>query len=74
MWNGSNLISTGFGASQIRWWVDGEWITDYDGLDSNSSSEVDRDEHWSVQVIPGDGEASWDLNEDQLRVSKMLDQ
>ena len=43
-------------ASQIRWWVDGEWITDYDGLYSIPSSEVDRDEHWSVQVIPGDGE------------------
>ena len=42
--------------SQIRWWVDGEWITEYDGLTSISSSEVDRDEHWSVQVIPGDGE------------------
>ena len=44
-------------ASQIRWWVDGEWITEYDGLESISSSEVDRDEHWSVQVIPGDGES-----------------
>ena len=43
-------------ASLIRWWVDGEWITDYDGLYSIPSSEVDRDEHWSVQVIPGDGE------------------
>lgn len=43
-------------ASQIRWWVDGEWITEYDGLNSIPSSEVDRDEHWSVQVIPGDGE------------------
>ena len=43
-------------ASQIRWWVDGEWITEFDGLDSIPSSEVHRDEHWSVQVIPGDGE------------------
>ena len=42
--------------SQIRWWVDGEWITEYDGLTTISHSEVDRDEHWSVQVIPGDGE------------------
>ena len=33
--------------------------------------EVDRDEHWSVQVIPGDGEGP-----DQwlLEVVEMLDQ
>jgi hypothetical protein len=43
-------------ASQIRWWVDGDWMPEYDGLNFISSSEVDRDEHWSVQVIPGDGE------------------
>lgn len=42
--------------SQIRWWVDGEWVTEYDGMTSIPASEVDRDEHWSVQVIPGDGE------------------
>ena len=42
--------------SQIRWWVDGEWVTEYDGMISIPASEVDRDEHWSVQVIPGDGE------------------
>jgi len=42
--------------SQIRWWVDGNWIQEYDGLTIIPYTETIRDQSWSVQVIPGDGE------------------
>ncbi len=42
--------------SLIRWWVDGDWIQKYDGWTSIPYIETIRDQSWSVQVIPGDGE------------------
>jgi len=42
--------------SQIRWWVDGEWVREYDGMTEILASETVRDQSWSVQVVPGDGD------------------
>ena len=42
--------------TQIRWWVDGEWVREYDGFTEIPASETIRDQSWSVQVVPGDGE------------------
>ncbi len=42
--------------SQIRWWVDGEWVREYDGMTEIPASDTIRDQSWSVQVVPGDGD------------------
>ena len=42
--------------SQVTWWVNDEWVTDYDGLTTIPASETVRDQRWAVEVRPGDGE------------------
>ncbi|RZP11565.1 MAG: hypothetical protein EVA35_00915 [Candidatus Poseidoniales archaeon] len=56
IWEQSDIDGDAESNSEIRWWVDGEWIRDYDGMTTVPASETIRDQHWSVQVIPGDGE------------------
>ena len=56
VWEQSDIDGDVESNSEIRWWVDGEWVRDYDDMATVSASETIRDQHWSVQVIPGDGE------------------
>ena len=56
VWEQTDIDGDSESGSQIRWWVNGEWIRDYDDMTTVLSSETVRDQHWSVQVIPGDGE------------------
>jgi len=56
VWEQTDIDGDSESGSQIRWWVNGEWIRDYDNMVTVPSSETVRDQHWSVQVIPGDGE------------------
>ena len=55
-WEQSDIDGDESHNSQIRWWVDGEWKSEYDNLGTIWHGETIRDQHWSVQVIPGDGE------------------
>ena len=56
VWEQNDIDGDAESNSQIRWWVDGEWARDYDDMATVLASETIRDQHWSVQVIPGDGE------------------
>jgi len=56
VWEQNDIDGDAEANSQIRWWVDGEWVRDYDDMATVLASETIRDQHWSVQVIPGDGE------------------
>ena len=56
VWEQTDIDGDSESGSQIRWWVNGEWVRDYDDMTAVPSSETVRDQHWSVQVIPGDGE------------------
>jgi len=57
VWEQTDIDGDQESGSQIRWWVDGEWVRDYDDMTSIPSSLTIRDQHWSVQVLPGDGES-----------------
>ena len=56
--------------SQIRWWVDGEWVREYDGMTEIPASETVRDQSWSVQVVPGDGD---DLGTSMKTTSRQIE-
>jgi len=56
VWEQTDIDGDAESNSEIRWWVNGEWDRDYDGLITIPASETTRDQHWSVQVVPGDGE------------------
>jgi len=56
VWEQTDIDGDAESNSEIRWWVNGEWDRDYDGLTIIPASETTRDQHWSVQVVPGDGE------------------
>lgn len=56
--------------SQIRWWVDGEWVREYDGMTEIPASETVRDQSWSVQVVPGDGD---DLGTSMKTTSRLIE-
>ena len=57
VWEQTDIDGDQESGSQIRWWVDGEWVRDYDGMATIPASLTIRDQHWSVQVLPGDGES-----------------
>ena len=56
VWEQTDIDGDAESNSQSRWWIDGEWVRDYDDMATVLASETIRDQHWSVQVIPGDGE------------------
>ena len=56
--------------SQIRWWVDGEWVREYDGMTEIPASETVRDQSLSVQVVPGDGD---DLGTSMKTTSRQIE-
>ena len=56
VWEQTDIDGDAESNSEIRWWVNGEWERDYDGMTTIPASETVRDQHWSVQVVPGDGE------------------
>ncbi len=57
VWEQTDIDGDQESGSQIRWWVDGEWVRDYDDMTAIPASLTIRDQHWSVQVLPGDGES-----------------
>ncbi len=57
VWEQTDIDGDQEDGSQIRWWVDGEWARDYDDMTTIPASLTIRDQHWSVQVLPGDGES-----------------
>ena len=50
VWEQSDIDGDLESASQIRWWVNGNWVQDYDDMVTIPSTETVRDQHWSVQV------------------------
>ncbi len=56
VWEQTDIDGDSESDSQIRWWINGNWVQDYDDMTTIPNSETVRDQHWSVQVIPGDGE------------------
>jgi hypothetical protein len=55
--------------SEIYWMINGEREPDFDGLLTIPSESVYRDQHWSVQVIPRDGE---DLGSSMTTPSRVI--
>ena len=56
VWEQTDIDGDSESGSQIRWWVNGNWIQDYNDMITVPNSETVRDQHWAVQVIPGDGD------------------
>ncbi len=42
--------------SQIKWFIDGIWVPDYDNLVTIPSSLTSRNQIWNFQITPNDGE------------------
>ena len=70
VWEQSDLDGDAEMNSQIHWWVNGDWIREYDGWTSIPASETIRDQSWSVQVIPGDGD---DLGSSMKTLSRLIE-
>ncbi|MDP6886027.1 MAG: hypothetical protein QGI58_04000 [Candidatus Thalassarchaeaceae archaeon] len=70
VWEQSDVDGDAEMNSQIRWWVNGEWIRQYDGMLEIPSSETVRDQSWSVQVVPGDGD---DLGDSMKTTSRQIE-
>ncbi len=70
VWEQSDVDGDAEMNSQIRWWVNGEWIRQYDGMLEIPSSETVRDHSWSVQVVPGDGD---DLGNSMKTASRQIE-
>jgi len=70
VWEQTDIDGDQESGSQIRWWVDGEWVRDYDDMTTIPASLTVRDQHWSVQVLPGDGES---LGSSMKTTSKSID-
>ena len=48
IWEQSDVDGDSEMNSQIRWWVDGEWVREYDGMTEIPASETVRDQSWSA--------------------------
>ena len=70
LWEQSDVDGDSEMNSQIRWWVDGEWVREYDGMTEIPASETVRDQSWSVQVVPGDGD---DLGTSMKTTSRQIE-
>ena len=70
VWEQSDVDGDAESGSQIRWWVDGEWVREYDGMLEIPASETVRDQSWSVQVVPGDGD---DLGNSMKTTSRQVE-
>jgi len=70
IWEQSDTDGDSESNSQIRWWIDGEWVREYDGMTEIPASETVRDQSWSVQVIPGDGD---DLGTSMKTTSRQIE-
>ena len=69
IWEQSDLDGDSESGSEIHWIVNGEREPDFDGLLTIPSESVYRDQHWSVQVIPRDGE---DLGSSMTTPSRVI--
>ena len=70
IWEQSDVDGDSEMNSQIRWWVDGEWVREYDGMTEIPASETVRDQSWSVQVVPSDGD---DLGTSMKTTSRQIE-
>lgn len=70
VWEQSDVDGDAEMNSQIRWWVNGEWLRQYDGMFEIPASETVRDHSWSVQVVPGDGD---DLGNSMKTASRQIE-
>ena len=69
IWEQSDLDGDSESGSEVYWMVNGEREPDFDGLMIIPSESVYRDQHWSVQVIPRDGE---DLGSSMTTPSRVI--
>ena len=69
IWEQSDLDGDLESGSEIYWMINGEREPDFDGLMIIPSESVYRDQHWSVQVIPRDGE---DLGSSMTTPSRVI--
>ena len=69
IWEQSDLDGDSESGSEIYWMINGEREPDFDGLLTIPSESVYRDQHWSVQVIPRDGE---DLGSSMTTPSRVI--
>ena len=56
VWEQFDLDGDARDGSEIRWWVNGEWLPEYNGMVTIPSIETHRDQHWAVQILPRDGD------------------
>ena len=56
VWEQTDLDGDNQSNSQITWWVDGEWIQEYNGWTTIPYNETVLDHTWAAEVRPGDGE------------------
>ena len=69
IWELSDLDGDSESGSEIYWMINGEREPEFDGLLTIPSESVYRDQHWSVQVIPRDGE---DLGSSMTTPSRVI--
>ena len=69
IWEQSDLDGDSESGSEVYWMVNGEREPEFDGLMIIPSESVYRDQHWSVQVIPRDGE---DLGSSMTTPSRVI--
>ena len=69
IWEQSDLDGDSESGSEIHWMINGEREPEFDGLLTIPSESVYRDQHWSVQVIPRDGE---DLGSSMTTPSRVI--
>ena len=69
IWEQSDLDGDSESGSEIYWMINGEREPEFDGLLTIPSESVYRDQHWSVQVIPRDGE---DLGSSMTTPSRVI--
>ena len=69
IWEQSDLDGDLESGSEIYWIINGEREPQFDGLQTIPSESVFRDQHWSVQVIPRDGE---DLGNSMTTPSRVI--
>ena len=69
IWEQFDLDGDSESGSEIHWMINGVRAPEFDGLMTIPSESVYRDQHWSVKVIPRDGE---DLGSSMTTSSRVI--
>jgi hypothetical protein len=56
VWEQFDIDGDARDGSEIRWWVNGEWLPEYNGMVTIPANETYRDQNWAVQILPRDGD------------------